>query len=228
MTHFYVLIKTPPWLGQLLPDHPQICRQNFWKPVKNHKIRYKSAITQKSVVKISLNFSKFPPHLLRSVCNLQVNCCIRRSCFTCCTSSWIGISALKRWFTCLFIIFRYIEVRIDLAVCFPTQFWIVILLQSSPWLNSYSFLSLGAYKVYMYRNRQQKCNLINFGPSQLFFGWVFLDHILEKVLDIYQYDFTTICNLFFTLSKKLDFWHFTSSNGNYRYFTLPSVISRLL
>ncbi len=60
-----------------------------------------------------------------------------------------------------------------------------------PCLSFMSFLSIHAHKVYMYRNHQQKCNLINFGPSQLFFGWIFVHHILGKVLvlDIYKNHF---------------------------------------
>ena len=32
-------------------------------------------------------------------------------------------------------------------------------------LNSYSFLPLYAYKLAMYRNHQQKCKNLNFGPE---------------------------------------------------------------
>ena len=67
------------------------------------------------------------------------------------------------------IIIRYIEAHKYLRTCFPTYFCVAILVQPSPCLIFNSFPSFYAHKVYMYRNHQQKCNLINFGPSQLFF-----------------------------------------------------------
>ncbi len=62
------------------------------------------------------------------------------------------------------------EVHKYLRTCYLTYFRVAILFQPFPCLNFNSFLSIHAHKVYMYRNHQQKCNLINFGPSQLFFG----------------------------------------------------------
>ena len=42
---------------------------------------------------------------------------------------------------------------------------LTILLQPLPCLNFFSFLSIDADKVHMYRNPQQKCKYLNFGPS---------------------------------------------------------------
>ncbi len=53
-------------------------------------------------------------------------------------------------------IISYIEVHKYLRTCYPTYFRVAILLQPFPRLNLYSFLSINAHKVYMYRNHQQK------------------------------------------------------------------------
>ncbi len=52
------------------------------KNAKIQKIRYKSVINQKSVVKLFEKFLKYPSHVLRSVCHLQVDEGMLRSCFT--------------------------------------------------------------------------------------------------------------------------------------------------
>jgi hypothetical protein len=54
--------------GLFLNLHLLIRRQNGPKPLKFHKIRYKSVITQNYVEKIHKIFSYIPRHLLRSVC----------------------------------------------------------------------------------------------------------------------------------------------------------------
>jgi hypothetical protein len=76
----------------------------------------------------------------------------------------------------LFII-RYIEARKHLTICYPTYFHVANLLQPSPCLNSYAFLYFHAYKAYLYRNPQQKCPNLNFGPLRFFFGWVLVHQI---------------------------------------------------
>jgi hypothetical protein len=60
--------------------------------------------------------------------------------------------ALKRSLSVFFTILRYIEVLIDLAICFPTRNRVAVLLQPFPCPNSYSFLPFYADKVPMYRN----------------------------------------------------------------------------
>ena len=55
-----------------------------------------------------------------------------------------------------------------LRTCYPTYFRVASLLQPFPCLNFNSFLSIHAHKVYMYRNHQQKCKYLNFGPSNFF------------------------------------------------------------
>jgi hypothetical protein len=59
---------------------------------------------------------------------------------------------------------RYIEVIIDLAICFPTRNRVTVLLQPFPGHNSNSFLSIYAYKLYMYQIYQQNSHLFDFGP----------------------------------------------------------------
>jgi hypothetical protein len=54
--------------------------------------------------------------------------------------------------------------------------------------------------------------LINFGPLKILFGWVFLHHILGNVLEYININLLELATFFFTLSKKLIFLHFASSN----------------
>jgi hypothetical protein len=50
-------------------------------------------------------------------------------------------------------------VQKNLAVCYRTYFRVVIPLEPFPCLNSYSFLSFHACKVYVYRNPSRNANL---------------------------------------------------------------------
>ena len=114
-------------------------------------------------------------HVLRSVCP---NGSQKHMHLACCTPypKWVNCLLLAK--KVLPVFYLCIEVRINLAICFPTQNCVVVLLQPFPSLNSYSFLSIHAYKLYVYQIHQQNYHLINFGPLQLFFGLVFSHHIL--------------------------------------------------
>ncbi len=79
------LIHSPPLPAPRFSIKPLNFGSKWAKNAKTQKIRYKSVITQKSVVKNSKKILKFPPHVLRSVCHLQVYECMRHSCFTCFT-----------------------------------------------------------------------------------------------------------------------------------------------
>ncbi len=93
-----------------------------------------------------------------------------------------------------YLCIRYIKGRRYLAICYPTYFRVAKLFQPFPCLYSYYFPSIHACKVYIYRNPQQKSNLIDFVPLELFFGFKFFNQILEKVLDICIYHFAKVCS----------------------------------
>jgi hypothetical protein len=99
------------------------------------------------------------------------------------------INNLPAFYLCI----RYIEGQRYLAICYPTYFRVAKLFQPSPCLYSDSFPSFHACKVYIYRNPQLKSNINDFEPLQLFFGWIFFNHILEKVLDICKYHYVQVC-----------------------------------
>ncbi len=61
-----------------------------------------------------------------------------------------------------YLCIRYIEIRMYLAIYYPTYFRVAIPLQPSPCLHSYSFMYIYAYNVYMYRNPQQNYYLSDF------------------------------------------------------------------
>ncbi len=135
---------------QFLTQHPQILRHNGQKPVIFQKIRYKPVITicitQNSVEIFSLNILRNSQ--ARVSVSLQPSSytyCVRRSYSTCCQST-IALNlkqpvffALKRRFTGIFNLSRYIVVRKDQVISFPTQFCVAVLLQHFPCLNFYSF-----------------------------------------------------------------------------------------
>ncbi len=142
--------------------------------------------------------------MLRSVC---ANCSQKHMHLACLTphTKWvICILPAKQYLPVFYLCIRYIEVRMYLAICYPTYFRVAIRLHSFPCLNSYSFLSFHAYKVYMYvhipkspakNTTPQLWTLITFFGS--------LRHIFGKVLDIiiYQYHSPKNCS-FFALSQK--------------------------
>ncbi len=166
--HFCVFKRWPhPLTGpQVLSEHPQIPRQNGRKPVKFRKIHYKSVITQKSVENCLPNSPKFPRtcYVKFAIFRFTIACVVHvLHAVQVAEPLFLG---LKRWFTGVYINFRYIEVRIYQAIWFPTRFRVAVRLQTFPCLDLYSILPLHEYKVTMYRNHQQKCRNrnLNFGP----------------------------------------------------------------
>ena len=63
-----------------------------------------------------------------------------------------------------YLCIRYIQVRMYLAICYPTYFRVAIPFQPFPCPNSYYFLLINAAKVVGYPNHQQKSKILNFGP----------------------------------------------------------------
>jgi hypothetical protein len=128
-------------------------RQNGPKPVKFENKLYKTVITfflnkkLKKIVTLTM-------HVLRSVCPNGSQKHMHLACLT--------LHLLPVFYLCI----RYIEGRTYLAICFPTYFRVTKLFQPSPCLYSHSFPSIHACKVYisLYRNPQQKSNLIDFEP----------------------------------------------------------------
>ena len=101
-------------------------------------------------------------------------------------------------------IIRYIEVQKYLITCYPTYVRVAILLQSFSCLNFYSFLSIHAHKVYMYRNHQQKSNLINFALTT-FFGLNIFTPNFGKILR-YRYILSSRSLLLFCAVEKNHFF----------------------
>ena len=66
----------------------------------------------------------------------------------------------KKWLLPVFsYIIRYIEVRIDLTIYFPTYFCVVISLQHYPCINSSAFLRIHTFELYGVVYTVQKCML---------------------------------------------------------------------
>jgi hypothetical protein len=139
----------------------------YWsKTGKIAKIRYKSVITQfifnkikkkirhtdHTCVAVSLPYWQPKTHA-SYLFNYSSN------------MSYLSITSKKRNIPVFYLCIRYIEVRMYLAICYPTCFCVANPLQSFSCLNSYSFLPLHAYKLTMYRNHQQKCKNLDFGPE---------------------------------------------------------------
>ncbi len=77
-----------------------------------------------------------------------------------------GISPSKTKITGIFLYICFLyKVRIHLRTWNSIS---IIRFQSFACLNSYYYRAFYAYKVSMYRNPQQKCKNLNFGPSSLF------------------------------------------------------------
>jgi hypothetical protein len=129
------------------------------KNVKIQKIRYKSVIT-----KISVDFVF--RHVLRSVCNLQVQDCMRRSCSTYCLSTPTCIFSTKSaiyWFFLLSsVILR--SGKAGLYVFLPNFVLAAILLRNFPYLYSWVGASFG----------------YGFGPNSVSsFEWRTIDRRIE-------------------------------------------------
>jgi hypothetical protein len=76
----------------------------------------------------------------------------------------LSFTSKKQFLPVFYLFIRYIEGRRYLAICYPTYFCVAKLFQPYPCLYSDYFPSIHACKVYIYRNPQQKSNLIDFEP----------------------------------------------------------------
>ena len=105
-TSFWCFLNTPPLLpASRFSITPLILVKNSPKTLKNPKIRYKSVITQKSVVKNSLKILIISPPC---ACVIHVYECMRHSCFTCFTTRWTHVFSTKTVFYRYFILFPVI------------------------------------------------------------------------------------------------------------------------
>ena len=139
--------RNPNWDSIILRTLFASC-SNWSKTGKKWKIPVKTVITSFFYFFFQNKFVTLTMHVLRSVCP---NGSQKHMHLACCTPypKWVICLLLAK--TLLPVFYLCIDVRINLAICFPTQKCVVVLLQPFPSLNSYSFLSIHAYKLYMYQ-----------------------------------------------------------------------------
>ena len=144
----------------LLSAHFQFRPQKCRKPVKIQKIRYKSVITKKSVIfeksKIDFKSTGCVPVSLTPL-GLQVHVQFRHYMLSK-FRNWYFTSQ-KRLLPVFSYIIRYIEVRIDLTIYFPTYLCVVISLEHYPCITSCDFLHYYAFKLNGVVYTVQKCML---------------------------------------------------------------------
>jgi hypothetical protein len=94
-----------------------------------------------------MSCGQFSPMAAKNTCNLPVLLFIKLT--------NLSFASKNKSLPVFYLFIRYIEVRMYLAICYPTYCCVAIPFQPSPCLNSYSFLFIYASKVVGYPNHQQ-------------------------------------------------------------------------
>ncbi len=138
----------------------RISSSKMLKTGKNQKIRYKSVIINKSVIlkKLKINFkSTGCVAVSLKPSGLLLHGQFRHYMLSKCRN-W-NFTSKKLLLLVISFIIRYIEIRIDLLIHFPTFFSVVISLNHYPCISDSAFLRYHAFKLHGVVYTVQKCML---------------------------------------------------------------------